>query len=205
MQFETEILASCKDKAGFLHQKIRRPVDFDFVPGQYVTLAYSSEDKPRFLALASHPSEAQLLFVSRHDASDAQAVHISAPQGKGFACDFTLQAPFLFITHGSGISAIRSAVLERKKLGHSGDTLLYGAQSADSEPELDCLADHTSLLQRRAYSQVSPGQRVQQVLQSVELQPFAAILMIGSKEMMQSCREIIIQKGFDPSKVFSNY
>ena len=205
MQFETEILASRNDAAGFHHLKLSRPDNFDFVPGQYVTLAYGNEDKPRFLALASHPTERQLLFISRQEAPPSQQVKISAPQGKGFACDFTLKTPFLFITHGTGISAIRSAALERKRLGHAGDTLLYGAQNAEAEPDVDCLTDQRSLRQLRAHSKVAPRQHVQQILQTLELNQFAAVIIIGSKEMMQSCREIIAEQGFDPAKVFSNY
>ena len=32
-----------------------------------------------------------------------------------------------------------------------------------------------------------------------------AVLLVGSKEMMASCREVLAAKGFPAEKVFSNY
>ena len=89
--------------------------------------------------------------------------------------------------------------------GQTGDTLLYGIAGAATTPDIDCLAPAMPLRQLRAYSKASAPQRVQDVLQTLDLGAFAAIVIIGSKEMMQSCREIIAQKGFDPARVYSNY
>lgn len=205
MHLQTEILSSKADAAGYTHLKLSRPHGFDYVAGQYVTLSVGSEEKPRFLALASHASEADLLFVSRHETDTTQRVNLSAPQGKGFGCDFDSRGAFLFVTHGTGISAVRSAVLERQKRGHTGDVVLYGAQNAQAVPEIDCLSSTAPQKQLRAFSKVSPAQHVQDILQNLDLSPFAAIILIGSKEMMQSCREIFAHKSFNAANVFSNY
>lgn len=205
MQLQTDIISSKTDSAGYTHLRLRRPQGFDYVAGQYVTLATGNEEKPRFLAIASNASETELLFVSRHETDPRQPVKLSAPQGKGFGCNFDLPGAFLFITHGTGISAVRSAVVERQKRGHAGDFLLYGAQNVQALPEIDCLGEAAGLRQLRAFSKTATSQHVQDILQSLDLSSVAAMILIGSKEMMQSCREICAQKDFDAAKIFSNY
>lgn len=205
MEYPAHIAATRHDTAGYTHLSLTRPAGYTYRPGQYVTLAYGGEDTPRFLALASHPSEEQLLFVSRHGADMVANVVLSAPQGKGFACNFASEGSFLFITHGSGIAAIRPAIRERAKARKSTDTLLYGIANAESMPDLDCLSDAEDIKQLRAYSRGSNSEHVQDVLKSLDLSPYTNVLLIGSKEMMESCRAILSEKNIQPNKIFSNY
>ncbi len=205
MQYEARITSTRTDTANYTHLSLARPEGFSYLPGQYVTLAYGDQDKPRFLALASHPSEDQLLFVSRHGAASAPQVSLSAPQGKGFACDFTNPGNFLHITHGSGISAIRPAIYERLRGGHSGDALLYGISGPEAVPDLDCLNETSGVKQLRAYSKAAKPQHVQDVLQNLDLSLFTHVILIGSKEMMESCRGVLSAKNFAVAAIFSNY
>jgi len=205
MQYQAKAIATISDAAGYTHLRFERPREYNFVPGQYATLASEGDPKPRFLALASHPTESELLFVARQVFQDEALWTFSAPQGAGFAADFHDVRPFLFLTHGTGVSAIRPALIERQKLGRAADTLLYGVADAAAEPDLDCLRPAMPVRQLRAYSRSEAPQHVQNVLQTLELAPYAAIIIIGSQDMMQTCREIIAEKHFDPARVFSNY
>ena len=176
------------DRGGFIHLLFKKPPGYHFSPGQYVTLTLNAGEKPKFLALASHDDEPHLLFVLRDLTAPKAAVAISAPQGKGFAADFGEKKPFLFLTHGTGISAIRPAMLERKRRGFGADVLLYGIASADKEPDLDCLRADFGVQQLRAYSNAEYKAYVQDHAHTLDVSHFGAILLVGSNEMMAACR-----------------
>lgn len=196
------VIATHTDAAGFSHLVLPRPGGLAYRPGQYVTLGAHGEAKPKFLAIASHASEAELRFILRDNPWPQHTMlHMSDPMGNGFACDFSEPKPFLFLTHGTGISAIRPALLSRR---NSADVLLYGAKKKEAEPGLDCLAEGFGIRQLRAYS-ASQGERVQAVLEKMDLAAFGAIVIVGSKEMMADCREIFSRRGFPAENIFSNF
>ncbi len=202
---QLKVRESRQDRGGFTHLLLEKPPGYNLVAGQYASLAFREGEKPKFLAIASHHDEAHLLFLSRDTALPAQSVAVSAPQGKGFAADFGDRHPFLYLTHGTGISAIRPAMLERKKRGFTADTLLYGIASANVEPELDCLREDFGIKQLRAFSNAEYKAYVQDLVDTLDLGDFGAILLVGSNEMMANCREILARKKFPAGKIFSNY
>lgn len=200
-----KVTAFKTDRANYSHLTLTRPVEFKYVPGQYVTLTENSEAKPKFLALASHASEPDLLFVSRTSpVAVGSELLLSEPMGKGFTCDFKSPQPFLFLSHGTGISAIRPALIGRRQLGFHNDTLLYGIREAASEPELDCLSESFGVRQLRALS-AEKHWHVQDALAEMELSGFGTIILVGSKEMAESCREVLRAKGFPAERIYSNY
>lgn len=200
-----KVTAFKTDRANYSHLTLARPGGFNYVPGQYVTLSENAEAKPKFLALASHASEAELLFVSRSTpVAVGSELILSEPMGKGFTCDFKDARPFLFLTHGTGISAIRPALIERRQLGFTGDTLLYGIRDASSEPELDCLSESFGVKQLRAFSE-GRHWHVQNALAEMDVSGIGAVILVGSKEMAASCREVLGTKGFSADRIFSNY
>lgn len=199
------VSAARNDKGGFTQWQIPKPEGYAFTPGQYAVITFQSGDKPKYLAIAAHSSEKELLFLSRDGVTQGDSLTLSEPQGKGFASDFADKRPFLYLTHGTGISAIRPAMLERKRRGFSDDVLLYGIASADKEPELDCLAHDFGVKQLRAYSADEYKAYVQDRAHTLDVEHFGAVLLVGSKEMMASCREVLAAKGFPAERIFSNY
>lgn len=193
------------DKGGFTHWRISKPEGYTFNPGQYAVITFKGSDKPKYLAIAAHRSEKDLLFISRDAVRTGDTLTLSEPQGNGFACDFADKRPILYLTHGTGISAIRPAMLERKHRGFSDDVLLYGIASASVEPELDCLALDFGVKQLRAFSADEYKAYVQDRAHTLDVEHFGAVLLVGSKEMMTSCREVLAAKGFPVERVFSNY
>lgn len=203
-EIKLELVSERHDSAGYIHTRFARPAGFDYIPGQYLALSAAGEDKARYLALASHSSESHLLLLSRHTYAE-KAVSTSVPQGKGFACDFALVQPLLFITHGTGISALRPAILERRARGFSTDTLLYGVADEAHEPDLDILSNDFPIRQLRAYSRTGNHQRVQQVLPAINANDFGAILLIGGKEMMADVKEVLAAQRFPANLLYSNF
>jgi len=199
-----ELIEERRDAAGYVHTRFARPAGFDYLPGQYLSITAEGEDKVRYLALASHRSEPHLLFLSRHSYAGKSA-SASAPQGKGFASDFSAPKPMLFITHGTGISALRPAILERRSRGFTTDTLLFGVADEAHEPDLDILKNDFPLRQIRAYSRTGDQQRVQQVLPAINTTKFGAILLIGGKEMMNDVKQVLTTQGFPAERVYSNF
>ncbi|HNJ64345.1 MAG TPA: hypothetical protein PKW28_00540 [Turneriella sp.] len=199
-----ELVKERHDAAGYVHTLFARPAGFEYLPGQYLAITAEGEDKARYLALASHGSEAHLLLLSRHS-YEGKSASTSAPQGKGFACDFSAPSPLLFITHGTGISALRPAILERRARGFTTDTLLFGVADEAHEPDLDVLKNDFPLRQLRAYSRTGDHQRVQQVLPAINTNDFAAVLLIGGKEMMSDVKQVLATQGFPAERIYSNF
>lgn len=202
---DTKILTFTEGAQGFNRLQLERPAGFDYLPGQYVQFSDSPGAKIKYLALASHASEPHLLLAGRFHAPAETTVTISEAQGNGFACNYADKRGFLFVTHGTGISAVRPAMVERSMHGHCNDALLYGVRIKEDEPELDCLTANFGAEQLRAYSGSFDNARVQQRLETMELSRFGTVLLIGSKEMMTSCREILVARGFAADKIYSNY
>ena len=202
---DIEVLDFTESPHGFNQLRLARPAGFDYIPGQYVQFTDAPGAKIKYLALASHRSEPYLLLAGRFHTPVGETVSISEPQGKGFACNYADKHGFLFITHGTGISAIRPAMLERRMFGHCNDALLYGMRTKEDEPQLDCLSAEFGAEQLRAYSGGSDSARVQQRLETMELSRFGAVLIVGSKEMMTTCREILAARSFPSTQIFSNY
>ncbi len=202
---DTEILQYTEGTQGFNRLELRRPAGYDYLPGQYVQFSEAPGAKIKYLALASHPSEPHLLLAGKFSASAGTAVTISEAHGKGFFCNYADKRGFLFVTHGTGISALRPAMLERRMHGHCNDALLYGVRTKEDEPDLDCLAANFGAEQLRAYSGSFDNARVQQRLETMELLRFGTVLIVGSKEMMTTCREILAARSFPINQIFSNY
>jgi len=199
-----ELIEERRDAAGYVHTRFARPAGFGYLPGQYLAITAEGEQKARYLAIASHQSEEALLFLSRHSYAGKSA-SASAPQGKGFASDFSAHKPMLFITHGTGISALRPAILERRSRGFTTDTLLFGVADEAHEPDLDILKNDFPLRQIRAYSRTGDHQRVQQVLPTMDTSEFGVILLIGGREMMDEVKQVLTTQGFPADRVHSNF
>ncbi|GAB4443553.1 MAG: hypothetical protein OHK0011_25810 [Turneriella sp.] len=199
-----ELISETRDSAGYVHTRFVRPAGFDYLPGQYLAITAEGEEKARYLALASHRSEPDLLFLSRHSYVGKSAL-ASAPQGKGFTCDFATPQPMLFITHGTGISALRPAILERRARGFRSDTLLFGIADEAHEPELDVLSKAFPLRQLRAYSRSGNHERVQNVLPGIDTNDFGAVLLIGGREMINDVKQLLRHKGFAAERIYSNF
>ncbi len=204
MPVELKLIQERRDAAGYVHSVFARPSDFDYRPGQYLAITAADEDKARYLALASHESEAHLLLLSRHS-YEGKSASASPPQGKGFTCDFSAPRPLLFVTHGTGISALRPAIIERCARGFRTDTLLYGVADEAHEPDLDVLKNDFPLRQLRAYSRTGDHVRVQQVLPAINTSDFDGILLIGGKEMMNDVKQVLATHGFPAERVYSNF
>lgn len=199
-----EFLGEHRDRAGYFHARFAKPNDFAYQPGQYAAMHLEKESKARYLAFASHPAEGELLFISRHGCAGQKAM-LSKPMGEGFGCDYSNPKPILFISHGTGISALRPAILERQRVKAPTDTLLYGIAGREHEPELDILRADFPLRQLRAYSRTEARQRVQHVLPTVDTDAFGAILLVGGKEMMAEVRAILASKEYPAEQIFTNF
>ncbi|MCX7631798.1 MAG: hypothetical protein N2Z22_00540 [Turneriella sp.] len=197
--FPLEILSEDIDSAGFVHTRVLRPASFHYTPGQYVVV-FANDGQKRYFALASHPEEKELLFLTRQP---LRAATFSLPQGTGFGCDFRDKRPWLFITHGSGISALRPAILERRRRGLASDTLIYGIRQWGAQPALDVLGADFPL--HKIYALSAQGERVQQRLRSHALSHYGAVLLVGSQEMMTEVRQILAENQFPASAIYTNY
>ncbi len=107
-------------------------------PGQVVQLR-AAGGEPGYFALASPPAAAERaeLLLKRGGrvadavigaASEGAELHVSAPQGKGFAVEDVAGRDVLLFATGSGISAIRALLhqLLSDRTGHGKILLYYG-------------------------------------------------------------------------------
>ena len=119
------------------------PEDFAFQAGQYVNLYLPGMTRPRAFSMASPPSQTRTieLHVKRvpggqgtgyiHDTlAVGDELRMSGPYGQFFV-RWSAEKPIIFVAGGSGMSAIRSMILDMVEEGFEDDVwLFYGAREA---------------------------------------------------------------------------
>ena len=224
---------SYTDTAGYLHLWCEKPVGYKVLPGQYCILQTNPEGKKYYFAFASagdrvvnngssievvnatNDKNSELFFLIKKTADNAElstslSFIISSPMGAGFQISPDTKQRLIYITHGSGISAMTVMMHERLQKRHTSDILIYGIASQQALPALSIFERHFPLEKYFAYSKQHPLGLEENRIQEI-MKPFVfpdedfAILLVGSKEMTASCREILAEKNIQDTKIFSNY
>ena len=119
------------------------PEDFAFQAGQYVNVHLPGLERPRAFSMANPPSSANTLELQvkrvpegpgtayLHDTlAIGDPLRISGPYGQFFV-RFSAETPMIFVAGGSGLSAVRSMILDIAEEGFEEDVwLFYGAREA---------------------------------------------------------------------------
>lgn len=199
----------------------------DFVAGQVAVLEME-EFGQTYMAFASAPEDNGYEFLVKRgkEASVAGALFDSRAEkpvtltnivGRGFPVESYKEHDLVFVAMGTGLAPLRSAL---RHIFHARESygqliVLYGARTIDDfcfEDEMDGEWRKHGVELRQVISR--PGERewsgptgyVQGLLDHVVpqlKQPVA--LVCGSKPMMDQTRERLLELGFAPDKILTNY
>jgi NAD(P)H-flavin reductase len=195
-----------------------------FLPGQVAVLSVKDE-APAYFAFASAPEDDEIEFLVKrgNGASDAifalkagDHVELIEVIGQGFALDEQKGKDLVFVAMGTGVAPLRSAL--RHALKHKDDygklVVLYGART----PAYFCYADETEAWEAAGvelrlvisrpdgHDWSGPTGYVQSLLDHIvpELKSPVA-LICGSREMIDQTRDRLLQMGFAPDAILTNY
>lgn len=195
-----------------------------FRPGQVAVLSVKDEE-PAYFAFASAPEDDEIEFLVKrgNGAGDAifsmnegDRMELMEVVGHGFALEEQKGKDLVFVAMGTGVAPLRSAL--RQALKHKDDygklVVLYGART----PAHFCYADETDgwesagvelrqvVSRPDGHDWSGPTGYVQSLLDHIvpELKSPVA-LVCGSREMIDQTRDRLLQIGFAPDAILTNY
>lgn len=196
----------------------------EFKPGQVAVLRVGDE-KPSYFAFASAPHDTDVEFLIKrnegvsaliYDMKEGDRVELVDVVGNGFDLDNQHGRDLVFVAMGTGVAPLRSAL--RHLLNHKDEygqlVVLYGART----PEHFCYSQEAEQWEdagvelRRVVSRPdghdwsgSTGY-VQSLLDHVLPGLKSPVALIcGSREMISQTRDRLLQMGFAPEKILTNY
>jgi sulfhydrogenase subunit gamma (sulfur reductase) len=194
-----------------------------FIPGQVAVLRVG--DEQAYFAFASAPEETELEFLVKrgygaggaiYEMKEGDRVELVDVVGHGFVLAEQKRKDLVFVAMGTGVAPLRSAL--RHVVKHKDEfgqlVVLYGART----PNDFCYSDEVDEWEaagvelRRVISRPDghdwsgPTGYVQSLLDHVLPDLSAPVALIcGSREMIGQTRERLLQMGFQPGAILTNY
>lgn len=196
-----------------------------FTAGQ-VAVLQAGDEKPSYFAFASAPEDDELEFLIKatnaetgrliFEMGEGDRVKLLQIAGHGFPLDAHRGRDLVFVAMGTGVAPLRSALRHalRRPEEFGQIVVLYGART----PADFCYADETAgwaaagvelrqvISQPDRHDWSGPTGYVQSLLDHVlpDLQAPIA-LVCGSHEMITQTRERLVEMGFAPEAILTNY
>lgn len=195
------------------HLVFSTPSGFSFLPGQYISLILTAGDKKirRLYSIASKPGgdtiELCIKIINGGVATPiidklvkGDTVEFLGPLGEFVIKDSSKERDLVFIATGTGVAPFRSMVLELLEKGHDKKiTLIGGYRSYALYEELKELEKEYPQFN---YKTLLSPQRVQGVLPEISIEN-TNFYICGLKEMVNSVREILVQRGVPMNAIHS--
>lgn len=195
-----------------------------FIPGQVAVLSVDGE-APAYFAFAGAPADPELevLVKQKMGASNVifnmqpgQAISLLEVAGHGFALDEQKGKDLVFVAMGTGVAPLRSALRHvlKSKDDFGQSVVLYGARTPDDF----CFRDETESWQQQGvelrqvisrpdgHDWSGPTGYVQSLLDHVLPDLKSPIALVcGSQQMIAQTRDRLVQMGFAPNEILTNY
>lgn len=194
-----------------------------YLPGQIAVLR--AFDVQAYFAFASAPEDEELEFlVKRGDGASGAIFGMNAGErvelmeiaGHGFALNEQVGKDLVFVAMGTGVAPLRSAL--RHALKHKDEygklVVLYGART----PAHFCYADETEGWEQAGvelrqvvsrpdgHDWSGPTGYVQSLLDHIVPDLASPVALVcGSREMIDQTRDRLLQMGFAPEAILTNY
>lgn len=195
-----------------------------FLPGQVGVLKVE-EEAPAYFALAGAPEDAELEFLVKrtvgaslrlYEMKEGDRVELLDIVGHGFNLAEQRGKDLVFVAMGTGVAPLRSALRHvlRYKTDFGKLVVLYGARTPDDfcySDEVEAWEDQGVELRRvisrpDGHDWSGPTGYVQSLLDHVLPDLSSPIALIcGSREMMEQTRSRLLQMGFAPGDILTNF
>jgi sulfhydrogenase subunit gamma (sulfur reductase) len=195
-----------------------------FRPGQVAVLRAGGE-APAYFAFASAPEDEEFEFLIKRgqgasgvifEMKAGDRVELLDVIGHGFALEQQKGKDLVFVAMGTGVAPLRSAL--RHAIRHKEDygqlVVLYGART----PAHFCYTDETAeweaagvelrevISRPDGHDWSGPTGYVQSLLDHIVPELKSPIALVcGSREMIEQTRDRLLQMGFAPEAILTNY
>ena len=198
-----------------------------FIPGQVAVLRAAGHEQTGYFAFAGAPEDAELEFLIKRSSGGSVAerlyelregdqAELLSIAGHGFALDAHKGQDLVFVAMGTGVAPLRSALRHvfRRRDEFGQLFVLYGARTPDDfcyRDEIDeweaAGAELRQVISRPdGHDWFGPTGYVQSLLDHAlpELDSPVA-LICGSREMIEQTRTLLLEMGFAPEAILTNY
>jgi NAD(P)H-flavin reductase len=226
MDSQKLIITSVWEQARSTRSFVLRPLDrvpVTFTAGQVAVLQV--KDEQGYFAFASAPDDPELEILVKQkagasklifDMTEGETVDLLGIAGHGFPLDKHKNRDLVFVAMGTGVAPLRSALRHvlRRKDEFGQLVVLYGAQTPDDfcyRYEIDHWADEGVELRQvisrpDGHDWAGRTGYVQSLLDHVLPNLTSPVALIcGSREMIEETRQTLVNLGFKPEEILTNY
>ncbi len=199
-----------------------------FIPGQVAVLRAAGQEQSGYFAFAGAPEDAELEFLIKRSSSsgsvaeglyelrEGDQAELLSIAGHGFALAAHKGQDLVFVAMGTGVAPLRSALRHvfRRREEFGQLFVLYGARTPDDfcyRDEMDeweaAGAELRQVISRPdGHDWFGPTGYVQSLLDHVLPKLTSPVALIcGSREMIEQTRAQLLQVGFAPETILTNY
>ena len=226
MESQKLIITGVWEQARSTRSFVLRPLDrvpVTFTAGQVAVLQV--KDEQGYFAFASAPDDPELEILVKQkagasklifDMTEGETVDLLGIAGHGFPLDKHKNRDLVFVAMGTGVAPLRSALRHvlRRKDEFGQLVVLYGAQTPDDfcyRYEIDHWADEGVELRQvvsrpDGHDWAGRTGYVQSLLDHVLPNLTSPVALIcGSREMIEETRQTLVNLGFKPEEILTNY
>ncbi|MBS3092605.1 FAD-dependent oxidoreductase [Candidatus Pacearchaeota archaeon] len=229
LKFTSEILEIKQLSNSVKHLKISIPKDFNFIPGQYISMILEKENEKirRPYSLASIPEKANEGYaelcikilenglaspiIDKFKANDK--INFLGPLGFFKISDESKNKNLIFISHGVGIAPFRSMIPYILEYGHQAkvtlltgykeeERILYNDEFKELEKKYKNFKYYSILSEPINNTENNEIGRVQQLVKN-NINKEAHYYLCGLKEMVDSVRAILVNNDIEMKNIFS--
>lgn len=219
-QFSAEIVDIFNENKDFKTLRVKRPKDWEFLPGQYLEIRSenSSANKPAILAIASGVNDEYIEITAKPNPNPSHANYclnstvgeyltITGPLGTNFPVDLiTPETPVLILGGGSGLTALKS-LMESLPLG-TDSKLVYSSKTVQEllyhdEIEKWIAEGHTISLTQDQADGFQQG-RITEHLTHMEIKPNSLIFICGPKELVLETAKLLAAMGIPRESIYGS-
>ena len=219
-QFSAEVLELISENKEFKTLRLKKPNDWNFLPGQYLEIRAenSSATKPAILAIASGIGDDYIEITAKPNPNPNHANHclnsiageyltITGPLGTNFPIDaITADTPVLILGGGSGLTALKS-IMESLPFGTDAN-LIYSSKNVEGliyqeEIEKWKSQGHTITLTQEKADGFAEG-RISEHLKNTEIKPNTLVFLCGPKELVLETARMLAEMGVPRESIFGS-
>lgn len=219
-QFSSEIVGIVEENKEFKTLRLKRPKDWNFIPGQYLEIRgeNSSATKPAILAIASSVNDDYIEITAKPNQNPSHANYclngsigehltITGPLGSNFPLNLISDStPVLVLGGGSGLTALKS-VMESLPFG-TDSKLIYSSKTTQEliypeEIEKWKSLGHTITLTQDQAAGFEQG-RITEHLKNSVIKPNTLVFICGPKELVLETAKLLSELGIPRESIFGS-
>ncbi|MFI0434437.1 MAG: hypothetical protein ACH350_01745 [Parachlamydiaceae bacterium] len=220
LQFSTEIIEVVNQNKEFTTLRMKRPTDWEFLPGQYLEIRPSNSTSSRaaILAIASSINDEFIEITAKPNPNPSHANYclnskvgetltITGPLGTNFPVNLiTDDTSVLVLGGGSGLTALKS-VMESLPFG-TDSKLIYSSKTRDELLYLDEIekwkaVGHTISFTQDKVDGFYQG-RITEHLRQVEIKSNLLVFICGPEELVLETTQLLASMGIPRESIYGS-